>query len=664
MFPKTVNLINHKFVDSILFPGSLTKKHQDEDQMPNECDNKRNDLEKVTEDKKRLIKSLPLANVFNHVSRSKQNQKFAAVDDTYINSPQQVVVQLTGHDFTGLGFNICGNMRDGIFVKDVMSRGPANESGKVKAGDKIVSITIACKNMVYEDALTILSYASPYNVELLLEKGNNKENACLNLGQTRKTYLSNNSILGSGRRLLHPLYRSQSLEDLTQIGHSMSEKSFASGNSSPQSVLQKLKSQLINRSAKSDTSERDRTCFSSDLKVAGNCVTINECMSPAKIPQSEMSKVTASGTPPFAGYSPLQSNDNKQTAQNVNIEKDIDIAEVTLELNADKLSEENEHVSQCPPLPAPRRPVSAGKKKGKAPQPPSVTNLVALENLSPVRQDADDVPDGQVCKATVETRAQVHQEDEITSCSIIENSGDYVSNKDGETKFTTKESSQEEKLLNGHVQESEVKTNIQHSPSKVQNNEKPKSSSLGDLTLAHKTNANVLQSVILERAVSLDLKGQHFPEENLCHHFKNIRVPSDVDYKNSENIAFSKWQMKKAETSSIFTTSSSDCMGSNAIISMNGRLGNSECDDSLICIDVSKDNFTSSTPLKKDPCLLENLNDNDSINEKCSDALSEGKIDGKENERTLTEDVCHKQAEKDVIEIDKNELDNVMMSYQ
>ncbi|RWS12071.1 hypothetical protein B4U79_01230 [Dinothrombium tinctorium] len=25
-------------------------------------------------------------------------------------------------------------MRDGIFVKDVMSRGPANESGKVKAG--------------------------------------------------------------------------------------------------------------------------------------------------------------------------------------------------------------------------------------------------------------------------------------------------------------------------------------------------------------------------------------------------------------------------------------------------------------------------------------------------------------------------------------------------
>lgn len=48
--------------------------------------------------------------------------------------PEQVSVQMTGHDFTGLGFNICGNMRDGIFIKDVLTRGPANESGLIKAG--------------------------------------------------------------------------------------------------------------------------------------------------------------------------------------------------------------------------------------------------------------------------------------------------------------------------------------------------------------------------------------------------------------------------------------------------------------------------------------------------------------------------------------------------
>lgn len=43
-------------------------------------------------------------------------------------------VQLRGHDFTGLGFNVTGNMRDGIFIKDILNRGPAFESGKFAAG--------------------------------------------------------------------------------------------------------------------------------------------------------------------------------------------------------------------------------------------------------------------------------------------------------------------------------------------------------------------------------------------------------------------------------------------------------------------------------------------------------------------------------------------------
>ena len=44
------------------------------------------------------------------------------------------MVALRSHDFTGLGFNICGNMRDGIFVKDVLHRGPASESGRIAPG--------------------------------------------------------------------------------------------------------------------------------------------------------------------------------------------------------------------------------------------------------------------------------------------------------------------------------------------------------------------------------------------------------------------------------------------------------------------------------------------------------------------------------------------------
>lgn len=65
-------------------------------------------------------------------------------------------MDLIGRDFTGLGFNISGDMRNGIFIKDVLTRGPANESKKIKSGDKLSSITISMNNMVYEDALTIL----------------------------------------------------------------------------------------------------------------------------------------------------------------------------------------------------------------------------------------------------------------------------------------------------------------------------------------------------------------------------------------------------------------------------------------------------------------------------------------------------------------------------
>ena len=55
-----------------------------------------------------------------------------------LQEPQRYSVALKGHDFTGLGFNICGNMRDGIYIKDVMQRGPAAESKRIMPGKKIV----------------------------------------------------------------------------------------------------------------------------------------------------------------------------------------------------------------------------------------------------------------------------------------------------------------------------------------------------------------------------------------------------------------------------------------------------------------------------------------------------------------------------------------------
>lgn len=144
-------------------------------------------------------------------------RKQRALDDSCLAvEPERTVVSLRGHDFTGLGFNICGNMRDGILVKDVLHRGPASESGRIKAGDRIMSVTVSFANIVYEDALTILSYASPYDVQLELERIPEKSRT-MQQSPSGSKRLGSCSFSGGGQKLFHPLYRSQSIDDLTQI---------------------------------------------------------------------------------------------------------------------------------------------------------------------------------------------------------------------------------------------------------------------------------------------------------------------------------------------------------------------------------------------------------------------------------------------------------------
>lgn len=125
-------------------------------------------------------------------------------------------VWLTSQDFIGLGFNIAGSMRDGIFVSQVHNRGPAKESGKFAIGDRIISVSISFENMVYEDALTILSYASPYHVKISLRKQENmSKNKNLNEVKTN---------------LNHPMYRSHSVDAFIPIhkNHSLNKKRYAS----------------------------------------------------------------------------------------------------------------------------------------------------------------------------------------------------------------------------------------------------------------------------------------------------------------------------------------------------------------------------------------------------------------------------------------------------
>lgn len=60
---------------------------------------------------------------FNNKWKTPDKRK--TVDDSYANAPIPRLVPLRGSDFTGLGIELCGGLKDGIFVKKVMPQGPA-----------------------------------------------------------------------------------------------------------------------------------------------------------------------------------------------------------------------------------------------------------------------------------------------------------------------------------------------------------------------------------------------------------------------------------------------------------------------------------------------------------------------------------------------------------
>ncbi|XP_048732044.2 dentin sialophosphoprotein-like isoform X3 [Ostrea edulis] len=147
--------------------------------------------------------------------------------------PEITSVWLQSQDFVGLGFNIAGSMRDGIFVSQVHNRGPAVESGKFHVGDRILSVTVSFENMVYEDALTILSYASPYPVKITLQEERPSKTKDRRSGH-QKTILS------------HPLYRSQSMDTLLKINREpiYTPKRSMSEMRQPKEVLDNVKQSL------------------------------------------------------------------------------------------------------------------------------------------------------------------------------------------------------------------------------------------------------------------------------------------------------------------------------------------------------------------------------------------------------------------------------------
>ncbi|KHJ88506.1 hypothetical protein OESDEN_11698 [Oesophagostomum dentatum] len=82
----------------------------------------------------------------------------------------KVGVHLKSGNAAGFGMTIQGNMNEGIYVKEIVPTGAAYQTGNILPGDRIKTLTISFENMVYEDALTLLSYASPYKVKFELER--------------------------------------------------------------------------------------------------------------------------------------------------------------------------------------------------------------------------------------------------------------------------------------------------------------------------------------------------------------------------------------------------------------------------------------------------------------------------------------------------------------
>ncbi|KAG5673583.1 hypothetical protein PVAND_003618 [Polypedilum vanderplanki] len=146
------------------------------------------------------------------------------LDDSYAGMPAPRLVSLKGSDFTGLGIECYGGLKDGIFVKKVAPQGPA--SGQINIGDRITSLTIDFRHIVQEDAMTILSYASPYNVQIELINGNNKLRSSGSSSKGKNIDLTASPKPGRQSPLIHPLVRSSSQSDLNTIERNSRKKLF------------------------------------------------------------------------------------------------------------------------------------------------------------------------------------------------------------------------------------------------------------------------------------------------------------------------------------------------------------------------------------------------------------------------------------------------------
>ncbi|CAN7995292.1 unnamed protein product, partial [Ixodes hexagonus] len=457
-------------------------------------------------------KAVPFSGVFAN------GKKHRTMDDSCLPmEPERILVPLRGHDFTGLGFNICGNMRDGIFVKDVLNRGPANESGLIKPGDRIASVTVSFANMVYEDALTILSYASPYDVKLELVKPNEKTNHGFpSITGSGKLSLASRTS-GKSQRLFHPLYRSQSIDDLTQIGK---ENGAAVAPSSQPKRSQSIgvTTQLLKtKNLDSIASDGYNTSPKNPRAASSTTGSLNEKVFTSATCQDKLqTKAVVDPAVNILDQVPPVGSAESLTSAVVatKIIEDVKGGEMTPTASGSKTPDAATRSPKKVTTPA----------KRKAPAPP-VPNGNSIKTTAQVHHSHDREPGGKDRGSTSSSSSSSSDDEkppmpEHVPGMLVE----PVQKVGAQEVEDTSLASDAPVFLAAILDLKEDPTNTQFETTSIdslesgKDGESPtrrKASSLGDLTAIDE--ANKSSPTLLERAVSLDFPGNVLPEENLGH---------------------------------------------------------------------------------------------------------------------------------------------------
>lgn len=202
-----------------------------------------------------------------------------------------VAVNLIGHDFIGLGFDIWGDSATGsVFVKSVAARGPARDSGSVEPGDRIKCLSISFDSMTLQDAYDILNCASPYKMRLLLEKQSSSTGAKSNLKSTltmRQMKINKQQQQTSYLKKLTKRLVSEPEVETTQLGSAQArverqacEEMFAPAANSCSSMSISKEDELISKQRLKSNNLTDlRVKTSGDLLTTSNnnnCERLNE----------------------------------------------------------------------------------------------------------------------------------------------------------------------------------------------------------------------------------------------------------------------------------------------------------------------------------------------------------------------------------------------------